>query len=125
VFFYLAGTASLVIDNGANINLVAGNTSELGGGTAPDLGAYDGIAIYQASGDGSAIQIQGGSTSYIGGALYAPSAAISLANGSSMTNPIGGIVASSLTMAGGGTLNVTNDTNEGALTIGGSAKLVQ
>jgi len=31
------------------------------------------------------------------------------------TNPIGGIVASSLTMAGSGTLNVTNDTNEGAI----------
>jgi hypothetical protein len=124
VLFYLAGNANLVIDNGANVNLVAGDSGELGGGTAPDLGAYDGIAIYQASGNGSALQIQGGSTSYISGALYAPSATISLANGSSMNYPIGGIVASSLNMAGGGTLNVTNDTNEGSMTIG-NAKLVQ
>jgi hypothetical protein len=124
VLFYLAGNANVVIDNGANLNLVAGNSAQLGGGTAPDLGVYDGIAIYQASGNTSALSIQGGSSSYINGALYAPSATISLANGSSMTYPIGGIVASSLNMAGGGTLNVTNDTSEGSLTIG-NAKLVQ
>jgi Putative Flp pilus-assembly TadE/G-like len=124
VLFYLAGNANVVIDNGANLNLVAGNSAILGGGTAPDLGVYDGIAIYQASGNTSALSIQGGSSSYINGALYAPSATVSLANGSSMTYPIGGIVASSLNMAGGGTLNITNDTNEGSMTIG-NAKLVQ
>jgi Flp pilus assembly protein TadG len=125
VFFYLTGTANIVIDNGANLNLVAGNTGENGGGTAPSLGSsYDGIVLYQATGDGSSIQIQGGSASYIGGALYAPSAAMSLANGSQMTNPIGGIVASSLDMAGGGTLNITNDVNMGSITVG-NAKLVQ
>jgi Flp pilus assembly protein TadG len=124
VFFYLAGNANLVIDNGANLNVVAGNSSELGGGTSPDLGVYDGIAFYQASGDGSALSIQGGSTSYISGALYAPSAAITLANGSSMTYPVGGIVASSLNLQGGGLLKVTNDTAMGSMTLG-NAKLVQ
>jgi len=124
VFFYLTGSANLVIDNGANVNLVAGNSAELGGGTAPDLGVYDGIAIYQATGDTSGITIQGGSSSYIGGAVYAPSAAIALGNGSSMTYPIGGIYATSLTMNGGGVLNVTQDTNEGSVMMG-SPKLVQ
>ncbi|MDP9051537.1 MAG: pilus assembly protein TadG-related protein [Acidobacteriota bacterium] len=125
VFFYLTGTANVVIDNGANLNLVAGNTAQNGGGTAPSLGSsYDGIVLYQAIGDGSSISIQGGSNSYIGGALYAPSAPMDLANGSMMTYPIGGIVASSLNMAGGGTLNLTNDVNQGSITVGNS-KLVQ
>jgi Flp pilus assembly protein TadG len=125
VFFYLTGTANLVIDNGANVNLVAGGGTELGGGTAQSLGAgYDGIAIYQATGDVSPISIQGGSNSYIGGALYAPSAQVSVGNGSAMTFPIGGLLASSLSMTGGSVLNVISDANEGSITFG-SPKLVQ
>ncbi|MDP9051837.1 MAG: pilus assembly protein TadG-related protein [Acidobacteriota bacterium] len=127
VFFYLTGTANLIIDNNANVNLVASNTGKNGGGTAPSLGSsYDGVAIYQATGDGSPITIQGGSTSYIGGAIYAPSAPMFVGNGSQMTNAIGGIVASSLDMtaSGGATLKITNDTNMGALAVG-NAKLVQ
>ena len=93
VFFYLTSTGSLTIDNGANINLVAGGSTENGGGTAPSVGAgYDGIAIYQATGNATAVQIQGGSNSYIGGAIYAPSAALSVGNGSSMTLPMGGFM---------------------------------
>jgi hypothetical protein len=125
VFFYLTSTASLTIDSGANVNLVAGGTAQSGGGRAPSLGAtYDGIAIYQASGNASALAIQGGSSSYIGGAIYAPSAAVSVGNGSSMTFPIGGVYAKSLSVTGGTTLNVIQDTNEGAVSIG-SPKLVQ
>jgi Flp pilus assembly protein TadG len=125
VFFYLTSTASLAIDNGANVNLVAGGAAQSGGGTAPSLGAsYDGIAIYQASGNASALMIQGGSSSYISGAIYAPSAAVSVGNGSSMTFPIGGVYAKSLSVTGGTTLNVIQDTNEGAVSIG-SPKLVQ
>jgi hypothetical protein len=126
VFFYLPGSASLVIDNGANVNLVAGGSTENGGGTAASVGAgYDGIAIYEPSSNTNAISIQGGSNSYIGGAIYSPGAALSVGNGSSMTLPIGGIYASSLTMTGGTTLNVTDDVAEGSVMIGGSPKLVQ
>jgi hypothetical protein len=124
VLFYLAGTANLVIDNGANINLVAGGSTLQAGGTAPTLGVYNGIAIYQASGDVSAMTIQGGSSSYISGAIYAPSAALSVGNGSSMTVPIGGIVANSLSLTSGASLNVEAGTNQGSVTIG-SPKLVQ
>jgi acyl-coenzyme A thioesterase PaaI-like protein len=46
-----------------------------------------------------------------------------MANGSGGTIE-GGIVASSLTMAGGAILNATTDTNEGSLSIG-SPKMVQ
>jgi Flp pilus assembly protein TadG len=103
VFFYLAGTATLLIDNGANVNLVAGGTAQSGGGTAPSLGLYDDIVVYQAASDTAAISIQGGASTYFNGALYAPSAAITLGNGSGAAVNAG-IVASSLTMNGGGTL---------------------
>jgi hypothetical protein len=125
VFFYLTSTASLTIDNGANIALVAGGSAEKGGGTAPSVGAgYDGIAIDQASGNTTAITIAGGSSSYISGAVYAPSAAVNVNNGSTMALPIGGVYASSLSVTGGTTLNVIQDTNEGSVSIG-SPKLVQ
>jgi len=128
VFFYLPGSATLVIDNGANVNIVAGGSTESaadGGGTAPSLGSgYNGIAIYEPSTNTNAISIQGGSNSYIGGAIYAPGAALSVGNGSTMTLPVGGLYASSLTMTGGTTLNVVSDANEGAVAMG-SPKLVQ
>jgi hypothetical protein len=123
VFFYLLGTASLVIDNGANVNLVAGGATESGGASAPTVGSYNGIVIYQASGDTAAMSLQGGSSSYVNGAIYAPSAPLTIGNGSGATVE-GGIVASTLTMNGGGTLTAIADTNEGSLSTG-SAKLVQ
>jgi hypothetical protein len=129
VFIYLTSTGSLTIDNGANVNLVAGGGTESsadGGGTAPSVGAgYDGIAIYQASGNTTPVTIQGGSNSYIGGAIYAPSAPMSVGNGSAMTYPVGGIYATSLTMVGGTTLSITQDSNEGSVSMGGSPKLLQ
>ena len=85
---------------------------------------YDGIAIDQASGNTTAITIAGGSSSYISGAVYAPSAAVNVNNGSTMALPIGGVYASSLSVTGGTTLNVIQDTNEGSVSIG-SPKLVQ
>jgi hypothetical protein len=124
VFFYLTNGASLVIDNGANVNLVSGGGTESGGGTAPTVGAYNGVLFYQAASDTSAMSIQGGSSSYIAGSIYAPGAALSLGNGSTM-NLNGGIVAASMTLAGGGTIDVAATTNEGSMTVGGSPKLVQ
>jgi hypothetical protein len=124
VFFYLINGASLVIDNGANVNLVSGGGTLSGGGTASTVGSYNGILFYQAASDTSAMSIQGGSNSYIAGAVYAPGAAVSLGNGSTM-NLRGGIVAASMTLAGGGTIGVAATTNEGSLSIGGYPKLVQ
>jgi hypothetical protein len=126
VFFYLTSSGSLSIDNWASPNLVAGGTTEAGGGTAPSLGSsYDGILFYQAG--SSTVQIQGGSNAALRGAIYAPSATVNVGNGSVATVPIGGLVANSLVMgtSGGAVLNVTNDTPMGSVTMGGSAKLVQ
>jgi hypothetical protein len=123
VFFYLTGTASLTIDNGANVNLVSGAGTQSGGGTAPDLGAYDGILVYQASSDTSQMTISGGSNTYLNGALLAPSALMSFSNGTATTVQ-GGLVASQLKTSGGGTLTATTGVNEGSLAIT-SPRLVQ
>jgi Flp pilus assembly protein TadG len=123
VFFYLTGTASLAIDNGANVNLVAGGSTLNGGGTAPTVGSYNGILVYQNASDTSGISVQGGSTTYMNGALYAPTADITLSNGTS-TNIMGGIAAASLTLTGGSSFTPTTDANEGSLTIG-SPKMLQ
>lgn len=124
VFFYLKGTATLQIDNGANVNLVAGGATESGGGTAPTVGSYNGILIYQDSADTSAMSIEGGSTAFMNGSIYAPAATITIGNGSGAVQE-GGIVASSLVMNGGGTLTATTTSNEGSLSIGGAPTIVQ
>jgi len=123
VFFYLPGTASLTVDNGAVINLVSGGATESGGGTAPSIGSYNGILFYQATGNTSPMTFAGGAGSYLNGTLYAPSAPLTLNNGTS-TTVNSDIVAQTLTMAGGGTLSATPASNLGTLNIS-VAKLSQ
>jgi hypothetical protein len=126
VFFYLTGTASLVIDNGANVSLVSGGATESGGGTAPVVGAYDGVLIFQDPSDTSAMTLAGGSSSYMNGAIIAPSAALTISGGSGATVTEGGISVSSLTITGGATVKAILDTNEGSLAVYSSKpKLVQ
>lgn len=113
VVFYLTGTAKLVIDNGANVNL-----------TAPNSGTYAGIVVYQDPGDPAApraadtqnISIQGGSNTSFNGAIFAPTSNMTLGNGSG-TSINADIVANTLTMNGGGTLNSTATSNFGTLNV--------
>jgi hypothetical protein len=87
------------------------------------VGVYNGILIYEATGDTVAMSLSDGSTAYMEGAILAPSAAITVDNSSGSI--VGGqIVASSLIMNGGGTLSATTGVSEGSLTIG-TAQLVQ
>lgn len=123
VFFYLTAGAAMQISAGSNVNLVAGGDTQSGGGTAPTVGIYNGILIYQETGDTAAMSLSVGSASYMEGAILAPSAALTLNNSSGSING-GQIVASSLTMNAGGTLNAVTGMNEGSLAIG-TAKLVQ
>jgi Flp pilus assembly protein TadG len=126
VFFYLTGTASLVIDNGANVNLVSGGATESGGGTAPVVGAYDGVVVFQDPNDSSAMTLSGGSSSYMNGAIIAPNAALTISNGSSTAVMEGGISVNSLTLTGGAVVKAILDTNEGSLAVYSSKpKLVQ
>ena len=123
VSFYLTGTASLVVDNGANINLVAGGSPLAAGGTAPTMGSYDGILIFQDANDSQPITVQGGANSYLNGALFAPSAAVTLGNGSG-SSLNASIVAQTLTMYGGAVLNSSAISNMGTFNLSGS-KTVQ
>jgi hypothetical protein len=112
VTFYLTGSASMVIQNGANAQL-----------SAPTSGTYSGILVYQAASDTAALSIQGGSTVSLSGNIYAPGAALTLGNGSG-TTVNAAVVAQSLTMNGGGTLASTAGQNLGTLNISVS-KLVE
>jgi len=123
VFFYLTGTASLTIQNSANVNLVAGGLQTSGGATAPTVGNYSGILFYQAASDTQAVTVDGGSNAYMQGNFYAPSAAVTLNNGTTSTTN-GDVVAKTLTMAGGGKLLSSPGSNLGTLNIG-VAKLSQ
>jgi hypothetical protein len=126
VFFYLTGTASLVMDGGVNVNLVSGGATESGGGSAPVVGTYDGVLIFQDPNDTSVMTFSGGSQSYMNGAIIAPSAAITIDGGSGSTVMEGGINASSLSLTGGATVKAILDTNEGSLSLYSSnPKLVQ
>ena len=111
VMFYLENGASLTVDNGANMSL-----------SAPTSGTYSGILFYQQATDTTTLSFQGGSSTVVSGAVYAPGAAITLGNGSgsAMTSAI---VAQSLTMNGGGTLTTASVGGSGGS--GGSAKLTQ
>jgi hypothetical protein len=122
VFFYLINGASLQIDNGANVNLVAGGATESGGATAPSLGVYDGILMYQATGNTGQMTVAGGSNLYINGAMFAPSGQMIFSNatGSTIT---GGIVCTQLIMTGA-TVNATDTASQGNVTLI-SPKLVQ
>jgi hypothetical protein len=112
VFFYLENGATLTIDNGADVDLVA-----------PSTGTYSGILFYQEASDTNELSIQGGSTAVINGAIYAPGATVYMSNGSG-TTVTAEIVAQSLTLAGGGTLSSAPNATLGTLNITG-AKLTQ
>jgi hypothetical protein len=70
--------------------------------------------------------LAGGSSSYMNGAIIAPSAALTISGGSGATVTEGGISVSSLTITGGATVKAILDTNEGSLAVYSSKpKLVQ
>jgi Flp pilus assembly protein TadG len=126
VFFYLTNGASLVIDGGANVNLVSGGATEQGGGTAPSLGSYNGILLYQDPTDSAAMTMSGGSSSFVNGGIIAPDSFLTVNGGSGATNLQGGISVKSLTITGGAYVKALVDTNEGSFTIySADPKLVQ
>ena len=125
VFFYLTNGASLTTSGGANVNLVSGGATESGGGSAPVVGSYDGVLIYQDPSDSAAMTISGGSTLYINGGIIAPSSSVTFSGGSSGNGMQGGISVKSLTITGG-SMNAVVDTNEGSLSVyAANPKLVQ
>jgi Flp pilus assembly protein TadG len=98
VTFYVGGT----------VNIANGVTATL---SAPTVNSIPQTLFYVA---GSTVTIQGGSTSNFSGLIYAPSAAVTLNNGTGTTMNMD-FVAQTLAMAGGATLNSYATTNLGTL----------
>lgn len=124
VFFYLTNGATLQIDQGSNVNLVAGGGTTSTGGTAPSIGTnYDGILIYQDTSDSSAMTVAGGSNLFMNGSLFMPSAQMNFSNGS--TNTIeGGIVAQQVILSGGAVVTANANASQGTV-VYTNPKLVQ
>jgi len=98
VTFYIGGT----------VNIANGVTATL---SAPTSNSVPQTLFYVA---GNTVTIQGGSNSNFSGLIYAPSAAVTLNNGTGTTMNMD-FVAQTLTMAGGATLNSYANTNMGTL----------
>lgn len=126
VFFYLTNGASLVMDGGSGVNLVAGGSTEANGSTAaPSLGSYNGVLVYQDPSDTAAMTITGGSNPYINGGIIAPSSSVTIDGGSSAAGMQGGFSVKNLTITGG-SVGATVGTNQGSLTVpSGNPTLVQ
>jgi Flp pilus assembly protein TadG len=116
IFFYLMGTASLVMDGGASANLVSGGANMSSGGAAASTGVYDGVLVFQDPADTQPMTFTGGSSSYMNGAIVAPNAAVTI-NGGVGSTVEGGIDAGSLTISGGAHVKAILDTPEGSLTV--------
>lgn len=92
VMLYIQG-GGILISGGATFNL-AGPTS----------GAYKGIAIYQPASNATTMQMEGGSTQNIQGAIYVPGANLLFQGGSSSSSGGATIVCKSITIDGGSTI---------------------
>lgn len=103
VYFYLTGGASLTVDKGANVNV-----------TAMTSGTYSGVLIQQDTANTSTISIEEGSNTIFNGAIYAPSAALTIGSGSGGTVN-GPVVAKSLSIDQGGTLTANPVSNLGTM----------
>jgi hypothetical protein len=93
---------------GGNVDIANGITASL---SAPTVGSTPQTLFYAM---GTAVTIDGGSSSTFSGLVDAPNAAVTLDNGTGTTLNMD-FVAQSLTMAGGATLNSYATTNLGTL----------
>jgi hypothetical protein len=98
VTFYIGGTVNIA--NGVRATL-----------SAPTVNSVPQTLFYVA---GNTVTVQGGSNSSFSGLIYAPSAAVTMNNGTGTTMNMD-FVAQTLTMAGGATLNSYATTNLGTL----------
>jgi hypothetical protein len=103
------------IGNGAMLNF-----------TAPTSGSYNGVLFYQDRADTQPASIQGGANSTLTGILYFPSAALTIGNGScTMASISAPIVANTITMVGGSTLQDNSYSNVNSSSLLSSPKLVE
>jgi hypothetical protein len=75
--------------------------------TAPTSGPYNGVLLFQPSGDSSAMALTGSGGSTIQGILYAPSSKLTLTGSGSMTVSLD-IIVDALSVTGSGSVTDTN-----------------
>jgi Flp pilus assembly protein TadG len=100
--------SNVILYVGGTVNIANGVTATL---SAPTVNSVPQTLLYVA---GNTVTIQGGSTSSFSGLVYAPSAAVTLNNGTGTTMNMD-FVAQTLTMAGGATLNSYATSSMGTL----------
>ncbi len=134
VTIVLEGTAGYDFTGGAFINLSAPTSNCVDPASYPDsayenISPYDGtngegicgIAIYQARGDSTGDQVVQGAGSTINGAIYTPSAPLTISGAGSLTivtndtstTQLPGIEATSLTDSGSGNITITENSASG------------
>jgi hypothetical protein len=91
-FYFPTPSGSFTLNNGATLSL-----------TAPTTGAYDGMLLWEASGNTNPLIFAGGTISTLEGVIYAPSAQFSLTNGVATTVYVD-LVVNSLSMSGNANL---------------------
>lgn len=101
--FLTGNGVTLVMDDGASLTASQNNTVRL---VAPVSGTYPGIAYYQPASNPNPITFENGSRLDITGAMYAPTADVSMRNGLDSSSDCVLFVVKSLTVEGGdGALN--------------------
>jgi len=103
MFYEVTGTISLgPMYGSANLNLTAPTTSNA------STGASAGILVWQAASDTNPVTINNGSNATLTGALYFPTAALTLAGGSN-TTPYTIVVAKSIASSNGASLTLNSN----------------
>ena len=105
----LTGSGALA---GTNVTFISdGSTTITGSGsmslTAPTSGPYNGVLVFQPSGDTNPVALTGSGGSTIQGILYAPSSKLTLTGSGSMTVSLD-IIVDSLSVTGSGSITDTN-----------------
>jgi Flp pilus assembly protein TadG len=91
-FYFPTPSGSFALNNGATLSLAA-----------PTTGTYEGMLLWEASGNMNPINIAGGTSSTLKGVIYAPSAALSLSNNAGSQVYVD-LVVNSLSIVGGANL---------------------
>lgn len=105
----LTGSGSLT---GSSVTLISdGSTTITGSGsmslTAPTSGPYNGVLVFEPSGDTSAVKLTGSGGAKLQGIVYAPSAPLTLTGSGSMNVSLD-IIVDSLSVTGSGSITDTN-----------------
>jgi Flp pilus assembly protein TadG len=111
---------------GNGIEFYVGGNVQMGNGVTTNLSPLSVSGVQQPLFyiAGTQVTIAGGNSSNYSGLVYAPNAAVLLNNGST-TNSSMGLVAQTLSMAGGGKLSCTASQNLGTVNISSSAKVME